>query len=314
MENNEEEDESIIDDQEHKEPEPKKIKHIIMSGGGVAGFSFYGALRESNKRGAWCINDIKSIYGTSAGALFALIIALKYDWDTLDDYIIKRPWQTIFHFNIQNIFTIFDLRGIFDVKIMEDIFIPLFKGKDVDINITIKEFYEFSGIDMHFFATNINDFTHVEFSYKTHPDWRIIDAVYCSCCLPVLFRPLIKESFCYTDGGMICNYPVKYCIENGADPEEILGLCRKPIVRLNYNVTTESTLFDYMLNIFYKTVERVLNNRQPIKIHKELYIDCPPLSVSDIFNTSSKIEERLRLIKVGVDSYINEFCSDPVDK
>lgn len=288
----------------------KKIKHIVMSGGGVAGFSFYGALQESNKRGLWAIDDIKSIFGTSAGALFGLIIALKYDWTVLDDYIIKRPWQHIFNFNIQNIFTVFHGRGMYDVKIIEEIFLPLFNGKDMSINITMKEFYETTGIDMHFFAVNINNFSPIQFSYKTHPDWRIIDAVYCSSCLPVLFQPYLNEDKCYTDGGMVCNYPVNYCIDNGADPEEIFGICRKPIIRLNYHVTNDSNLFDYVLNIFYKIIERVLNNRAPINICREMFIDCPPLSVSDIFNTSSNIEERLRLIQVGTDSYINEFCRE----
>uniref|UniRef100_A0A6C0B6P8 PNPLA domain-containing protein n=1 Tax=viral metagenome TaxID=1070528 RepID=A0A6C0B6P8_9ZZZZ len=291
-----------------EESEEKKIKHIVMSGGGVAGFSFYGALKESNKRGLWNIDDIKSIYGTSAGALFGLIIALKYDWSVVDDYIIKRPWHHIFNFNIQNVFTIFDSRGMYDVKVMEEIYLPLFNGKDISINITMKEFYEVTGIDMHFFAVNINNFTTIEFSHKTHADWRIIDAVYCSCCLPILFQPYINEDKCYSDGGMVCNYPVNYCINNGADPDEIFGLCRKSIIRLNYNVTSESSLFDYMLNIFYKTIERVLNNRVPIDIKREMFIDCPPLAVSDIFNTSSKVEERLRLIQVGIDSYINNFC------
>ena len=39
----------------------KKIEHIVMSGGGIVGLSFYGVLRESNKRGKWDINNIKSI-------------------------------------------------------------------------------------------------------------------------------------------------------------------------------------------------------------------------------------------------------------
>ena len=57
-----------------------------------------------------------------------------------------------------------------------------------------------------------------------------------------------------------------------------------------------------------------MNNRVPINIYREMFIDCPPLSISDIFNTSSKVEERLRLIQVGIDSYINEFCVDSEEK
>lgn len=47
----------------------KKIEHIVMSGGGIVGLSFYGILRESNKRGKWDINNIKTIYGTSVGSI-----------------------------------------------------------------------------------------------------------------------------------------------------------------------------------------------------------------------------------------------------
>jgi hypothetical protein len=101
---------------------------------------------------------------------------------------------------------------------------------------------------------------------------------------------------------MICNYPVKNCIDNGSDPDEIFGLCRKPITRSNVNVTEDSSIFDYILNIIYKTVERVLNNKPPIKIKYELFIDCPPLSISNILQTSSEMEERLRLIQIGTDS------------
>jgi len=285
------------------ENDTKKIKYLVLSGGAVVGFSFYGILRESNKNGDWNIKDIKSIYGTSTGAIFGLIIALNFDWDVIDDYVIKRPWQNVFQFNIQNIFTFFDKRGIFDVKIIEEIFTPLFLAKDIPINVTMKEFFELTGIDMRFFSVNINNFSVIEFSHENYPDWRIVDAVYCSCCLPVLFRPLLNKDICYTDGGMLCNYPVNYCIERGADPEEIFGICRKPVMSLNYNVNEESTLFDYIINIFYKTIEKVLNPPKIIKIGHELFVNCPPLAINDIFNTSSSAEERIRLIQIGVDAY-----------
>jgi predicted acylesterase/phospholipase RssA len=289
----------------------KKIKHIVMSGGGVVGFSFYGALRESNKRGIWNIKDIETIYGTSIGSMFAIIISLNYDWDVIDDYLIKRPWQNIFAFDMQNVFSIFHKRGIFNVKVIEDIFSPLFKGKDISIDVTLKEFFDIVGIEIHLFSVNINNFTLVDFSHKTHPDWRVVDAVYASSGLPILFQPIIRDDMCLSDGGMVSNYPVSNCINNGADPETIFGICRKPIIRLNYNISTESSLFDYILNIFYKTVERVLNNQERPKINHEIYIDCPPLSINDIFDASSKMEERIRLIKFGEESYIKEFFSKP---
>jgi len=279
------------------------IKHIVMSGGGIAGFSFYGTLKESSKQGLWNIDNIKTIYGTSIGALFGIIISFKYDWETLDDFLIKRPWQNVYNINIQNMLSSFYTRGIFTVKVLEDTLSPLFKGKDLSVDITMKEFYEIVNIELHFFAVNVNIFDIIDFSYKTHPEWRVIDALYCSCCLPVLFQPIIRDDVCYSDGGILINYPVKYCIQNGASPDEIFGICRKPIIQLNVNINSESSLFDYIFNIFYKSTEKVLNTRELFEIKNEIYIDCPPLSISDILKTSSSMDERIRLIQFGIDSW-----------
>lgn len=276
------------------------IKHLVISGGGIAGFSFYGALREFQKQGIWDIHNIKTIYGTSIGAMFAFILALKYDWETLDDYIIKRPWQNVYKFNMQNVIFTFQTKGIFDIKVVEDTFLPLFKAKEMSIDITMKEFFETTGIDVHVFTVDINQFELIEISHATHPDWRVVDAVYCSCSLPIVFKPLIRDGKCYTDGGFFVNYPVQQCIQNGADPDEILGICRKPITKSNVVVEEKSSLFDYILNIFYKTTEKVLNRQSAHQIQRELFVDSPPLSLYDIFSTTSSMDERVRLIEIGV--------------
>ena len=56
-----------------------------------------------------------------------------------------------------------------------------------------KEFYEINKIDLHIFSTELNKFETVDFSHKTHPDWRIIDVIYCSSALPIVFSPYMKE-------------------------------------------------------------------------------------------------------------------------
>jgi len=195
---------------------------------------------------------------------------------------------------------------MFNVRMIEEIVLPLFKGRDLSIDITMKEFFEYTKIDLHFFSVDINTFQIIHFSHTSHPEWRIVDALYCSCCLPILMQPLIREGICYSDGGILLNYPVEQCVECGADPDEIFGICRKPILQLQCNINEQSTLIDYLLNIFYKTIERVLNIRKPTKIANEIYVDCPPLSVNNIFDTVSSEEERIRLIQVGVDAWLKQ--------
>ena len=280
-------------------PTENIIKHLVLSGGGVVGFSFYGLLRETNKRGLWDISNIETIYGTSVGSIISIFIALKYEWDTLDDFIIKRPWQNVYKLSIDSFLYAFHNKGILDKKIMEHTFSPLFKGKDIDINVTMKEFYEITKIEIHIMTVDINTYELVDISYKTHPNWIVIDAVYCSCCLPILFQPIIKDNMCFCDGGFMANYPVKQCIENGAKPNEIFGMCRSSIFDSSSNINDKSTLFDYILNILYKTISKILNKNEGQQIYKEAIVNCPPLSIYDIYETASSMEKRLELIQKG---------------
>lgn len=288
--------ENQIENQINNETE---IKHLVISGGGIVGFSFYGLLRETHKDGIWNIDNIQTIYGTSVGSILGVVIALKYDWETIDDYLIKRPWQNVYKFSMDSILLAFHSKGILDKKIIDDTFSPLFKGKDISINVTLKEFFEITNIELHIFSIDINTFNLIDFSYKTHPDWLVTDAVYCSCSLPILFQPLIKDNICYCDGGFIANYPVKQCVDNGANPDEIFGMCRSSIFSESTNINENSSLIDYILNLLYKTIDKVLNIKQDFNIKKEVFIKCPPLSIYDIYETASSMEKRLELISMG---------------
>jgi len=299
--------ENIINIGEQKEE--NVIKHIVISGGGVTGLAFYGALRESNKKSIWNIKNIKTVYGTSVGSLVATIISLNFDWDTLDDYIIKRPWQNVYKFKMEYLLSVFHTKGLLDIKIIEDTFSPLFRAKDISINVTLKEFFDITNIELHCMSIDINTFTSIDFSYKTHPEWRVIDVLYCSCSLPVLFQPIIKDGVCYCDGGFISNYAINDCINNGANPNEIFGLCKKSVNNPANNISDLSTLIDFLFIILYKIVDRVLNNKTKIVINKEIFVDCPPISIYDIYNTASSMEERLRLIEIGSET-INTIYSN----
>ena len=68
------------------------IKHLVLPGGGAAAIRLLGALQTLHENKVWDHNDIESIHAVSAGTLLAVLIALKFDWDTIVDYMIQRPW------------------------------------------------------------------------------------------------------------------------------------------------------------------------------------------------------------------------------
>jgi predicted acylesterase/phospholipase RssA len=89
------------------------IKHLVFSGGGPIMIQNLSAIQELERKEYLNMKNIESIYGTSAGAIIGLMLSLKFDWDTLNDYIIKRPWQDVFPIKIQNILDAYTKKGIF---------------------------------------------------------------------------------------------------------------------------------------------------------------------------------------------------------
>jgi len=286
------------------------IDRLVLSGGGVWGMSCYGALRESNIRGFWDIKNIKSIYGTSVGAMLAVCLSLQYEWSYIDDYLIDRPWDQIFKFNLSAIVASFQQRGIFGQTQLREIFLPLFKGKDISIDITMAEFVEKTGIELFLYATDLSDLRHIEFSSKTHPQWKLMDALYCSCCLPILFSPffLSDEKTVYVDGGILHNYPLAFCCNNHStecNNDSIFGINK------NYSaiepLSTASSLYDVLLYLFSKVNELFLIQKPTIAIKHQLDICDTPTNMYDIYLFVTSSEERKKRIQIGVESFINQL-------
>ena len=303
-----------------REPEPKinTIKHIVLSGGGNTGFSFYGILRESNKKGIWSIDNISSIYATSIGSFLAVILCLRYDWDTLDDYFIKRPWQTVFQFDVYSAVRVFQNKGIFGIKIFEDMLGPLLLGKEMTMEITMREFYDKTGIELHFFTTEINRLNSIDISYKTHPDWKLVQVIYCSSCLPIIFEPWIDGDHCYLDGGILRNYPLNQCILDNTedDIDSIFGIQKnsKPNEKC---IDAESSFLDFMMIAFHRVWNRILHDFEGDRDVEPKYsyvIYEHAVNIQDIIQTATSVDERIRLIQVGHDIVHSEKYSNEVNE
>jgi predicted acylesterase/phospholipase RssA len=230
------------------------IKHIVISGGGPTGLLSYGAIRCLAKENFWKLPDISSIYGCSIGAYIAIIISLGYEWEWLDDYFIKRPWNKIAPINAMSFIEMFDEKGILGEKVFADSLIPLLTAKDLADDITFKQLYEYNKIDIHIYTTNINSYylEKVDLSHTTHPDLSIIKALSMSAAYPFAFKPVCSGEDCFIDGGLLNNYPLNDCIlQTKCNTDEILAL--KNIWILNDSkVGDKSSIIDFLLMIMKK--------------------------------------------------------------
>ena len=204
------------------------IKHIVINGGGPTGIMCYGALKCLFENKFIQLENIQSVYGTSAGAIIAAIILLKYDWTTLDDYILKRPWNKVFKLEPDHFFEMYTSKGLFQFDLVKEFLKPLLTAKDLTEEVTLKEFYEFNGIDFHCFTVEMNSFQKIDLSHTSHPDLPLLKALNMSSAVPILFKPIIDEDKCHVDGSLLDNYPINECISGQkCQPDEILGIKNK---------------------------------------------------------------------------------------
>jgi len=225
-----------------------KIKHLVLSGGGPIGYIELGILKFLEENDFWNINDIESIYATSVGTILATLISMKFEWNMITDYLIKRPWQEAVKITPSMFFDAYSKKGLLDRKAFEIVFRPFFVIKDWSIDITMKEFYEATNIELHFFTLEANLLEIFDINYKSFPDLPILTAMQMSSALPGVICPVCIEGNFYIDGGIMCNYPLKKCIENVEDKDTIFGIYN--FYKKNNNILKEdSTILEYMVNI-----------------------------------------------------------------
>jgi hypothetical protein len=263
----------------------KIINHLVLSGGGPNMFKLLGACQNLESQGVWNINNLQTIYGTSAGGIIGTLLCLKYDWETLDNYMIQRPWHDAYAVNIQTIFDAYTRRGLFDQKAIEIFMKPLMLGKDLSLNITLKEYYEYSGIELHLFTFEINNFVVEDISYKTHPELPLLIALQMTSALPIIISPVLQENKCYIDGGVAANYPLNFLLQRLSDEkngnttsENVLAF--KNIydvpdisnVEKKFQVRYDSTLLDYIINFLYKLIFNLNTEKKQDMIENEVHI------------------------------------------
>ena len=277
------------------------IKHLVISGGGPSMIQALGAIQHLEEKAFICLKNIETIYGTSAGAIVGVLICLGFDWETINDYIIKRPWHDVFPIKVQSLLEAYTKKGLFGISTIKKCFKPLLDAKDISMNINLEDFFNLSHIELHFFSFEINEYKIHDISYLTHPKLSLMQAIHMTCSLPVLFSPVCVEDKCYIDGGVFCNYPLNYCIESGKSLDEILGIKNKysseaPIIN------AESTIMDFLLGFIYKAVFSVNTDHAQSQLKNEVVCDAKNLSYEVLRTALNSVDVRRELLSSGVAS------------
>ena len=173
----------------------KKIRHLVISGGGLYGFSVLGALEYLHDNAHFFeLEDIESIDGTSVGSILGVVLALKFSFAEIREYVLHLHWHNLFNLNLAKLFGSVSLRGIFQKDSVLNLMTPLFAARDVPVHINMHDFFETTRIDLHIYVVEVTQFVLVDINHKTHPEWKVMDAIYASSAFPGVFSPLAVSS------------------------------------------------------------------------------------------------------------------------
>ena len=241
------------------------IKHIVLSGGGHTALKYIGSLQHLEMNNVFNIQEIESIYGTSAGGMLGVVLCCKYDWVTIIDYFVKRPWHNAFKITPDDLFNMYIKKGILNQTFIDILFKPLFDAKNIPIDVTMQSLFELSGIDLHLFSLELNSFELCDISHKTHPNLKVLTALHMTSAIPVLFSPVCIDGKCYIDGGIVNNYPLNYCLKDHPEVDDILAF--KNIYNSNNsNIGDESNVVDVIVSICQHMLTH-LNSSSESNVH-----------------------------------------------
>ena len=321
------------------------IKHIVLCGGGPVGIVSYGAIKELVCKNIINYNEIKSIYSTSIGCIVALIFLLKLEWNSIDDFIVKRPWTDLMNFSSVDYFNLIFTKGLCDEAFIITCLKPLFLASDVDINITLSEFYDLTKIHWHIFTSNLNKFTKEDLNYITHPDLTVIQAINMSLSIPLLIKPPFYNNEYYLDGGIFSNNPVIDCyLYEKCSVDDIIALVndkRSPVDNSNIyftkiqdellnedisnnNLTENTNIFSFL----YFMIKTVFNKMMLIENENDKVSSLNQYNIinvcispytfdinywSYVFSNKTERQHLIELGKTLADNYIIKINNNVID-
>jgi predicted acylesterase/phospholipase RssA len=245
------------------------IEHLVIAGGGTLTLRTLGSLNHFLDNDIININNIKTIFGTSAGAIMAVCLSLKMDINLITNYFVTRPWEDLYEITPQSLYNLYSNKGIFDKEMLAKLIEPLLEYNEISLEITLEDFYNLTNIDIHMFSLELNELEVVDISHSSFPELALIDALYMTSCIPIVFEPFLYKDVFYVDAGIIVNYPLVYCVEHLTrlgeyDESKIFGFNTHQ--ESNEKTNTESIQEGNMISYTFYMFKKLLKKNKQLKI------------------------------------------------
>jgi len=204
------------------------ISNLVFEGGGVRGIAYGGALEALAK--AALLPNIKRTAGTSAGAITACLVALKYSAVEISSIIAHMDLAS-FEDKEREFRRMKDF-GLYEGEVFLEWLSQLIANSPVGDkpDLTFEELVSCDGMELKVYATDLFTRSLKEFSPTATPTVPIAEAVRASMSIPLYFDAWRfsnnnPDDHFYVDGGVLYNYPIGAFddLENGMANTRTLG-------------------------------------------------------------------------------------------
>jgi len=273
----------------------KYFTHLVCSGSALRSLCLLGVLRYIyfNKME----NFIKNVAGSSMGAFFCLVFALKIPVDELEEILLETI-KLSSSIKSSSIFNIFTELGFNDAKIYLSGIKKYIKKKYYMDDITFIELSKITGVNIYISTSRVNDGKNIIFNVNDYPNVSVLDAVAASMCIPGITKPIKIDKNYYVDGCITNNLP--YDVFNDINQDYILNIAI--YIKTDYQVSNlldkedDLNFFEYSKQIlsivysnslYYSYISRIQKLKNPLLIMESPITSFYKLEINDneiIFN------------------------------
>jgi NTE family protein len=230
------------------------IKNLVFKGGGVLGIAYAGVIEVLEEKKI--IPQIQRVAGTSAGAIIAALISLKYTTNDLLKVIQFTDFKSFEDGDSSQLSSRYGLhKGNAFLTWMK----KCITDKGLAENATFSDFKKAGMLDLHVFAADLNSKILKEFSVIKTPNVIVAEAIRASISIPLFFEAwaftnAIPDNHLYIDGGAICNFPITAFDKDGVINNETLGFYLKTVNDNNVPSALQSNQLEIFIKDFFETL------------------------------------------------------------
>lgn len=180
----------------------------------MKGIAYVGALEVLDKEGI--LKDVERVAGTSAGAMMAVLVGLKYTADEVKDILwnlnFKKFMDSSFGL-VRDTKRLLKEYGWYKGDYFRDLMADLIKRKTGNGEATFEELNNTGKYsEIYLVGADLTTGTSKMFSHKSTPDMKVADAARISMSIPLFFAAIRggeDNKHIYVDGGLLDNYSIK---------------------------------------------------------------------------------------------------------